>query len=115
MWPVGLREAEIICKEAPIITLLKRVTDAADRFDVVHSHLDWFGFPLVDLVAKPVLTTLHGWMDLPELAPLFQAFPHAPLISISDAQRRPLGERCLMGFGSTGGPPMLPPAGTVPE
>ncbi len=23
-------------------------------------------------------------------------------------ERRPLGERCLMGFGSTGGPPMLP-------
>src|SRR5581483_3671936 len=25
-----------------------------------------------------------------------------------DPERRPLGERCLMGFGSTSGPPMLP-------
>jgi hypothetical protein len=25
-----------------------------------------------------------------------------------DMERRPLGERCLLGFGSTGGPPMLP-------
>src|SRR5436305_420868 len=25
-----------------------------------------------------------------------------------DPERRPLGERCLMGFGSTSGPPILP-------
>src|SRR4029450_7655329 len=25
-----------------------------------------------------------------------------------DPERRPLGERCLMGFGSTSGPPVLP-------
>ena len=89
LWPVGLREAEIICKEAPIIALLKRVADTADRFDVIHSHLDWFGFPLVDLVSKPVVTTIHGWIDLPELRPLFMSFRHAPLVSISDAQRQP--------------------------
>jgi glycosyltransferase involved in cell wall biosynthesis len=90
IWPVGLREADIVCKEAPIFTLLKRVTDSADEFDILHSHLDWFGLPLVDLVPRPVLSTIHGWMDLPELKPLFRAYPHAPLISISHAQRAPL-------------------------
>src|SRR5215467_834045 len=28
--------------------------------------------------------------------------------SYDDPERRPLGERCLLGFGSTSGPPMLP-------
>ncbi|HEY6343367.1 MAG TPA: hypothetical protein VIY49_17870 [Bryobacteraceae bacterium] len=31
-----------------------------------------------------------------------------PLGSYDDPERRPLGERCLLGFGSTSGPPALP-------
>jgi hypothetical protein len=31
-----------------------------------------------------------------------------PAGSYDDPERRPLGERCLLGFGSTSGPPMLP-------
>ena len=27
-----------------------------------------------------------------------------------DIEQRPLGERCILGFGSTSGPPMLPTA-----
>jgi len=29
-------------------------------------------------------------------------------MSVDDPEQRPLGERCIVGFGSTGGPPMLP-------
>ena len=64
-----------------------------DAFDVVHSHLG----PLGLLVARaqrgfppPVVTTAHGRLDLPELGRLYQAFAEAPLVSISDAQRRPI-------------------------
>jgi RNA polymerase primary sigma factor len=38
----------------------------------------------------PVVTTLHGRLDLPELVPVFRDFSELPLISISDSQRRPL-------------------------
>jgi hypothetical protein len=31
-----------------------------------------------------------------------------PAGAYDDPERRPLGERCLMGFGSTSGPPVLP-------
>src|SRR5262249_5938397 len=31
-----------------------------------------------------------------------------PAGSYDDPERRPLGERCLLGFGSTSGPPVLP-------
>jgi glycosyltransferase involved in cell wall biosynthesis len=36
------------------------------------------------------VTTLHGRLDLPELVPLYREFSDAPLVSISDAQRRPI-------------------------
>ncbi len=33
---------------------------------------------------------MHGRLDLPELRPVFDMFSEAPVVSISDAQRRPL-------------------------
>jgi glycosyltransferase involved in cell wall biosynthesis len=69
---------------------LAAVMRRIDCFDLVHSHLDYFGLPLTCRAHCPVVTTLHGRLDLPELAPLYQAFDRAPLVSISDAQRRPL-------------------------
>jgi glycosyltransferase involved in cell wall biosynthesis len=38
----------------------------------------------------PFLTTLHGRLDLPELQPVFNTFSSLPVISISNAQRRPV-------------------------
>jgi len=39
---------------------------------------------------RPVLTTLHGRLDLPEHQPLYRYFRDVSLVSISDAQRRPV-------------------------
>jgi glycosyltransferase involved in cell wall biosynthesis len=61
-----------------------------DQFDIVHSHLDVFGLPVVRMAPCPVVTTLHGRLDLPELGPLYREFSDAPLVSISDAQRQPI-------------------------
>jgi glycosyltransferase involved in cell wall biosynthesis len=36
------------------------------------------------------LTTLHGRQDLPDLQLLYRAFPEMSLVSISDAQRKPI-------------------------
>ncbi len=69
---------------------LGRVLRHADEFDVVHSHLDVFGLPLCRAGLGPVVTTMHGRLDLPELLPVFEEFHDAPVVSISDAQRRPL-------------------------
>jgi len=62
-----------------------------DQFDVFHSHLDHFGFALTRASHVPVVTTLHGRLDLPELQPVYREFDEVPLVSISDAQRRPVG------------------------
>lgn len=69
---------------------LGKLSREIDRFDIVHSHLDFFGFPLARAHRAPVVTTLHGRLDLPELIPLHQEFSDMPLVSISNAQRRPL-------------------------
>jgi glycosyltransferase involved in cell wall biosynthesis len=61
-----------------------------DNFDVVHSHLDHFGFALARQTATPVVSTLHSRLDKPELEPLYREFADAPLVSISHAQRRPV-------------------------
>jgi glycosyltransferase involved in cell wall biosynthesis len=59
-----------------------------EEFDVVHSHLDYFAYPMARAAVRPVLTTLHGRLDLPEHQPLYRHFRDVPLVSISDAQRR---------------------------
>ncbi len=70
------------------VTLGKLLSELGE-FDVVHSHLDFFGFPLARQASQPVVTTLHGRLDLPELTELWAEFNDVPLVSISDAQRRP--------------------------
>jgi glycosyltransferase involved in cell wall biosynthesis len=69
---------------------LDAVLERIEDFDVVHSHLDYWGFPLARHTRVPLLTTLHGRLDLPELQPLYRRFKDVPLISISDAQREPV-------------------------
>lgn len=55
----------------------------------MHNHLDYLAFPVARLAARPMVSPLHGRLDLPELAPLYQEFSDIPLVSISIAQRRP--------------------------
>jgi glycosyltransferase involved in cell wall biosynthesis len=63
-----------------------------DNFDIVHSHLDFHGFSLARLARCPVITTLHGRLDLPELQAVYAEFSEVPLVSISYAQRHPVPE-----------------------
>jgi glycosyltransferase involved in cell wall biosynthesis len=69
---------------------LERVFEMAGEFDVMHFHTDYMHYPLSRRLGRPRLTTLHGRLDLPDLVPLYRAFADEPVVSISDAQRRPL-------------------------
>jgi hypothetical protein len=53
-------------------------------------HLDYYPFSLFSRQPTPFVTTLHGRLDLPEQKVVFATFPSIPVISISDAQRRPV-------------------------
>jgi glycosyltransferase involved in cell wall biosynthesis len=70
--------------------MLDRVRQRAGDFDVLHFHIDQFHFPLFRTIAGRTVTTLHGRQDLPDLLPLYVGFADMPLVSISNAQRRPV-------------------------
>jgi glycosyltransferase involved in cell wall biosynthesis len=72
--------------------MLDRVRELAEEFDVLHFHIDQFHFPLFHQMADRTLTTLHGRQDLPDLKPLYIGFGDMPLVSISNAQRRPIAK-----------------------
>src|SRR5215467_4323922 len=72
------------------VKLLEQVLQEKDNFDIIHFHLDYLHFPLSRNLNLPQVTTLHGRLDLPDLIPLYREFSEMPVISISDAQRRPL-------------------------
>jgi glycosyltransferase involved in cell wall biosynthesis len=86
--PQALRlNTGIFNRDAPQILLLERAFGSPGEFDVIHSHLDFWGFPLQRRLPIPSVTTLHGRLDLPELVPVFREFMDRPVISISQAQR----------------------------
>jgi glycosyltransferase involved in cell wall biosynthesis len=70
--------------------MLDRVRRLAKGFDILHFHIDQFHFPLFRRMADRTVTTLHGRQDAPDLKPLYIGFSAMPLVSISNAQRRPI-------------------------
>src|SRR5690242_6342779 len=87
----GLRLDNLAADIIPHYALMvDRVRQRADDFDILHFHIDQFHFPLFRSIASRTVTTLHGRQDLPDLIPLYLGFGDMPLVSISDAQRRPI-------------------------
>jgi len=72
------------------MVMLERVRQQRDDFDLVHFHIDYLHFPLSRCARLLNLTTLHGRLDLEDLKPVYAEFCEMPVVSISDAQRRPL-------------------------
>src|SRR3954470_18415046 len=72
------------------LRMLDRVRRRADEFDILHFHTDYLHFPFFAEYWDKTVTTLHGRLDLPDLAVMMRAFPDLPLVSISKAQRTPM-------------------------
>ena len=72
------------------IVQLEEVISLHKSFDIIHFHTDYFHFPLSSRISTPVLTTLHGRLDIPDLQPVFSRFNRQPVVSISNNQRIPL-------------------------
>jgi glycosyltransferase involved in cell wall biosynthesis len=91
IWPHALRlDATIKDHFVPLFMQLETVARHAQEFDIIHSHLDYFGYPLLRRLGVPSVTTLHGRLDLPELPPLYELYGDIPVVSISNSQRAPL-------------------------
>jgi glycosyltransferase involved in cell wall biosynthesis len=86
----ALRLSSCVDWMTPHVLLLEQVTNRAEQFDLIHFHIAQLHCPMARRIATPHVTTLHGRLDLPELVPFYDEFQDLPLVSISDAQRRPL-------------------------
>ena len=79
------------------VIMLDRIAERVAEFDILHFHIDFFHYPIFRNMAHKTLTTLHGRQDLPEMPDIYRAFPHMPLVSISNAQRDPVPPVNWMG------------------
>jgi glycosyltransferase involved in cell wall biosynthesis len=77
---------------APHVVLLETLARRAEEFDIIHLHVDYLGYPLLQRTGVPFMATLHGRLDLPELKQIYRMFSDVPVVSISDSQREPLPE-----------------------
>ena len=108
---VAVRDCAIRLDPAPLksdvaahLAMLHQVRERADEFDVLHFHFDLLHFPFFEDTAQRTLTTLHGRLDVKDLADVYRRWPRFPLVSISDSQRRPLPFAHWMGTVQHGVP-----------
>src|SRR5829696_4573952 len=60
----------------------------AHRFDIVHAHMENHGFVFAEHCETPVISTLHGRLDAPGMPELLESHGRAPLVAVSESQRR---------------------------
>jgi glycosyltransferase involved in cell wall biosynthesis len=83
-------DKECVDSLAVHLLMLEQVYKLAKELDIIHFHCDYLHFPVSRRRNYVHVTTLHGRLDLRELAPLSREFSGMPVISISDSQRQPL-------------------------
>ncbi len=89
--PAALRLAGGVKDPAALhVMMLGKLAERAEEFDCIHFHVDYLHFPMMRRLGVLHVTTLHGRLDLQDLAPLFREYRDMPVVSISDDQRKPL-------------------------
>ena len=88
--PKALRLSDVKDPIPSHLIMLDEVRRLASSFDVLHFHVDMLHYPVIRDFAWRTVTTLHGRLDLADLHPLYSTFCEAPLVSISENQRRPM-------------------------
>ena len=91
---VSVRDQAIRLDPAPLksdlashLAMLFEVRRRQDEFDIIHFHTDMIHFPMFEPLAGRTVTTLHGRLDINDLAEVYDRWNNFPLVSISDAQR----------------------------
>jgi glycosyltransferase involved in cell wall biosynthesis len=72
------------------LIMLYRMRCQEHEFNILHFHTGYLHFPLFADLCNRTVTTLHGRLDLADLPIAMREFSMMPLVSISQAQRRPM-------------------------
>lgn len=94
---VVVRDQAIRLDSAPLksdlaahLVMLHEVKRRSWQFDVLHFHTDMLHFTMFETLAHKTVTTVHGRLDMKDLAQVYEHWPSFGLVSISNDQRRPL-------------------------
>jgi glycosyltransferase involved in cell wall biosynthesis len=100
LWRIGYR-GDV---SAHMLRAVARCWAEADQFDIVHAHVESFGFPFARHAPVPVVTTLHGRLDVAGMPELLDEFRDIPLVAISHSQKRWAPEANWVGIVPNGLP-----------
>ncbi|HXQ11134.1 MAG TPA: glycosyltransferase family 4 protein [Caulobacteraceae bacterium] len=119
---VAVRDQAIRLDPAPLksdlaahMSMLAEVRRRAHDFDVLHFHVDMLHFPFFEDIAASTVSTLHGRLDIKDLAGVYARWRQYPLVSISNDQRRHLPGANWLGTVHHGVPSALYQLSTRPE
>ena len=76
--PIRLDAAPLKSDLASHLSMLHEVHRRRADFDIIHFHTDMLHFPLFDLCAARTVTTLHGRLDMKDLAGVYARWPDFP-------------------------------------
>lgn len=88
----ALRKDKWVKPEVFNIPLLDKVFSQRDKFDLIHSHIFTAIMPLNKLLSDvpPIVSTLHGRLNLPEYRMIPKYSDNISYVSISNSQRKNL-------------------------
>lgn len=80
-----LRDAYKFMGVGKVITYLSK-----NNFDIIHNHIGWRVLPFENVLNCPIVTTLHGPLNVPYQQIVYGKFKDSNYISISMNQRQPM-------------------------
>ena len=63
-----------------------------NKFDIIHNNIGWRVLAFEKILGSPVITTLHGPLDVPYQQKVYGTYKASNYVSISLSQRKPMPE-----------------------
>jgi hypothetical protein len=74
--------------EGLVYLALEKAFAASLPFDLIHVHADFVAFPLMRRSPVPILATVYGPLDTPEVAQVYREFEDLALVATAVGQMR---------------------------
>lgn len=87
--PRGWSEDHTVDPKVAECLHISAVFERSDEFDIIHNSFDFLPLTYTDLVATPVVTTIHGFSS-PRIVPVYAKYNgRTTYVAISDSDRHP--------------------------